>query len=121
MPIYIFHHPSGREVVNLHGPDHEDQAVKYASEHYRSVRVEFAPTGEIIWSTPPTEPPQPVYRFKFGDSVRKVSGYRFEGEVRAAFTARSGQIRYAVELVSGGNGDSMLHIFSETQLEERKS
>jgi hypothetical protein len=50
--------------------------------------------------------------FGVGDRVTKVGGdYRFEGEVRAVFTKRSGKVRYVVE-----NGDGLLFIFNEGNL-----
>lgn len=51
-------------------------------------------------------------KYKIGDWVRKEKGYKFEGEVRAAFTKTTGEIRYVVEEVTSG----MLHIFNEDQL-----
>lgn len=60
------------------------------------------------------------YKFAVEDKVFKKVGYCFVGEVRAAFTTRQGEIRYAVELVAdkvGGNGDRMIHIFNQDQLE----
>lgn len=65
-------------------------------------------------------------KFNIGDRVFKVKGYKFFGEVRSVFTNRAGENRIAVELVSsmiidgideGGNGNGMIHIFSESQLE----
>lgn len=57
-------------------------------------------------------------KFIITDKVFKPRGYRFEGEVRSVFTNRKGELRVAVELVNEGkNGDGMIHIFSEEQLE----
>jgi len=55
-------------------------------------------------------------KFKIGDIVIKPKGYSFDGEVRAVFTTKSGEIRVVAEL-KPGNGGGMLHIFSEGQLE----
>lgn len=69
-------------------------------------------------------------KFNIGDKVFKPKGYRFEGEVRGVFTNRFGETRVAVELVNEipaaipihsptpGNGNGMIHIFSENQLEK---
>lgn len=55
--------------------------------------------------------------FKIGAKFRKVSGYTFEGEIRAIFTNRNGEVRIVGELVNeGGNGDTMLHIFTPSQI-----
>ena len=57
-----------------------------------------------------------VQQFKVGDLVAKVGGdYTFFGEVRAAFTKRSGVWRYAVE-----NDAGILHIFNGKQLNDWK-
>jgi hypothetical protein len=51
-------------------------------------------------------------KFRVGDRVLKDSGdYRYEGEVVAVFTKRSGAVRLVVE-----NDDGMLFIFNESQL-----
>jgi len=47
-----------------------------------------------------------------GDKVRKPKGYKFEGAVVSKFWNLSGQTRYVVE-----NGDGILHIFNEDQIE----
>lgn len=55
--------------------------------------------------------------FKVGAKFRKVSGYTFEGEIRSIFTNRNGEVRIVGELVNeGGNGDTMLHIFTHSQI-----
>lgn len=55
--------------------------------------------------------------FKIGAKFRKVSGYTFEGEIRSIFTNRNGEVRIVGELVNeGGNGDTMLHIFTPSQI-----
>lgn len=53
-------------------------------------------------------------KFKIGDRVDKVSGYRFPGTVCAVFFNSKQELRYVVEL------DGMLHIFNEEQLKERR-
>lgn len=50
-----------------------------------------------------------------GQQVTKTSGYSFPGEVRAVFTARSGQTRYVVE-ATGVDYAGMLHIFNSNQI-----
>ena len=52
-------------------------------------------------------------KYKVGDKVRKVKGYEFIGEVRAAFTNTNGNIRYVVQK----DKSTMLHIYNEDQLE----
>lgn len=58
--------------------------------------------------------------FRVGDQVEKITGdYRFDGEVRAVFEKRSGQVRLVVEDDRG-----ILHIYNPTQLrhaQERKN
>jgi hypothetical protein len=62
-------------------------------------------------------------KFNHGDNVFKPKGYAFRGVVLAVFPNTRGEIKVAVELVNkmpfgvGGNGDGMIHIFSENQLE----
>lgn len=51
-------------------------------------------------------------KFKIGDKIIKPEGYPFSGEIRAAFTNRSGDWRYVVEHDCGG----LLHIFNDLQL-----
>jgi hypothetical protein len=55
-------------------------------------------------------------KFKIGDKVWKPEGYAFDGEVRSVFKTTKGQTRIVAEL----DGNGMLHIFSEHQLEPRK-
>jgi hypothetical protein len=57
-------------------------------------------------------------KFKVGDKICKPKGYSFEGEVRAVFTTLNGDVRVVAELTTS-NGLGMLHIFSESQLEQR--
>lgn len=86
-------------------------------------------------------------KFKVGNKVRKVSGYRFDGTVIAAFKNTVGQIRYSVQVDATearrlvqemsdacsfteemteqltrwvSNCDGMIHIFSEEQLALRE-
>lgn len=54
--------------------------------------------------------------FNVGERVRKVKGYTLEGEVRAVFTGKRGQVRYAVEVEALG-GTSFFMIYSGDQLE----
>ena len=53
-----------------------------------------------------------------GTKMRKLNGYSFNGEVRAAFTNKAGDLRYVCEL-DGENGAGMLHIFSPQQIGAR--
>lgn len=54
-------------------------------------------------------------KFKIGDKIRKPKGYSFDGTVVSVFTTTSGDVRVVAEL----DGNGMLHIFSEGQLELR--
>lgn len=58
-------------------------------------------------------------KFKIGDKVRKLKGYKFEGVVVAVFNNLAGEERLVMELVNKccGNGDRMLHIFNPEQVE----
>jgi hypothetical protein len=56
-------------------------------------------------------------KFTIGDKVCKSRGYKFNGIVIAIFKNFQGQVRVCVELVSNGNGNGSIHIFSENQLE----
>lgn len=52
-----------------------------------------------------------------GDAVEKVSGYRFDGVVRATFFTGAGALRHVVESVAS---PGLLHnIFSPEQLRRR--
>lgn len=82
------------------------------------------PAGNALkWLNPAPKPvpapapaePRPVPSLAIGDAVVKASGYRFPGEVRAAFTNRAGEVRYVVE-ATGADYAGMLHIFSPDQL-----
>lgn len=54
----------------------------------------------------------PKLKFSVGDPIRKPKGYAFDGEIRAVFTKKDGTVRVVAE-----NADTMLHIFSEANLE----
>lgn len=54
-------------------------------------------------------------RFNVGDKIRKAKGYAFDGIVVAVFANTKGEVRVVAEL----EGNGMLHIFSESQLELR--
>ena len=54
-------------------------------------------------------------KFKRGDKVQKPKGYKFDGIIRSQFLNGAGEIRYVVEM----EGNGMLHIFSESQLDFR--
>ena len=54
-------------------------------------------------------------KFKTGDKVCKPKGYAFDGIVVSVFTNTKGEVRIVAEL----EGNGMLHIFSESQLELR--
>lgn len=50
-----------------------------------------------------------------GTPVHKTSGYKFPGEVRAAFLTKAGKLRYVIESWSKDT-EGMLHIFSPENL-----
>jgi hypothetical protein len=56
-------------------------------------------------------------KFKIGDVVEKINGYKYPGVVVAVFTNTKGEYRYVIECtvpeVAG-----MLHIFNRNQLEK---
>lgn len=51
-----------------------------------------------------------------GDAVEKISGYRFDGVVRATFLTGAGLTRHVVESEAS---PGLLHIFSPEQLRKR--
>ena len=55
-------------------------------------------------------------KFRVGDRVYKPVGYAFPGIVVSTFPTTSGSWRVVAEL----EGNGMLHIFSESQLERRE-
>jgi len=56
-------------------------------------------------------------KFNVGDKVSKPKGYAFDGIVVAVFANMKGEVRIVAEL----EGNGMLHIFSEGQLELRNN
>jgi len=54
-----------------------------------------------------------VPQFLIGDKVHKPEGYRFPGEIRAAFTTKAGKWRFVVE---HDECQGLLHIFNAEQL-----
>lgn len=56
-----------------------------------------------------------INKFKRRDKVCKPKGYAFDGIVVSVFTNTKGEVRIVAEL----EGNGMLHIFSESQLELR--
>ena len=54
-------------------------------------------------------------KFRVGDRVYKPRGYRFPGIIVAIFQTTAGEWRIVAEL----EGNGMLHIFAESQLELR--
>jgi len=57
--------------------------------------------------------------FRVGDRVSKISGYRFDGEIRSVFTNTAGDLRCVVEMTGNSNGAGMLHIFNLQQLKRQ--
>lgn len=56
-------------------------------------------------------------KFKTGDGVIKISGYKYPGIVVSAFQNTKDEDRYVVECTLKG-AEGMLHIFNEKQLEK---
>jgi hypothetical protein len=54
-------------------------------------------------------------KLKLGDKVCKPKGYSFDGIIVSVFQNTKGEIRVVAEL----EGNGMLHIFSQNQLELR--
>jgi hypothetical protein len=52
-------------------------------------------------------------RFKVGDKVYKPKGYQFDGTIVSVFKNLKGETRLVAEM----DGNGMLHIFNESQLE----
>ena len=52
------------------------------------------------------------YKFKIGDKVDKLTGYKFPGTVVSVFETTAGKIRLVVEMDNYG----LLHIFNEDGL-----
>jgi hypothetical protein len=52
------------------------------------------------------------YKFKIGDRVYKIVGYKFPGTVVSVFETTTGKVRLVVEMDNYG----LLHIFSEENL-----
>lgn len=67
-----------------------------------------------IWDRLPALDHAPSPKFKVGDPIEKPKGYKFDGEIRSVFTNKAGDVRVVAE-----NGEGMLHIFNEGQLEPR--
>ena len=51
-------------------------------------------------------------KFKIGDKVYKPNGYKFDAIIVSVFKTVSGSIRIVAE-----NGEGLLHIFNENNLE----
>ena len=51
-------------------------------------------------------------KFKIGDKAHKTKGYKFDSVIVSVFKNTKGETRIVAE-----NGDGMLHIFNESQLE----
>jgi len=58
-----------------------------------------------------------AFKFKEGDRVQKVKGYRFPGTIICAFTTLKGLERYAVEC-SVPEVDGILHLYGPNDLEK---
>jgi len=52
------------------------------------------------------------YKFKIGDRVDKIVGYKFPGTVVSVFETTTGKTRLVVEM----DNYNLLHIFSEDNL-----
>ena len=63
----------------------------------------------------PGQDDHPLHRFAIGDSVEKVSGYKWPGEVRAVFTNTKGHVRIVVECTAEAVAGA-LHIFNPDQV-----
>lgn len=55
------------------------------------------------------------FKFKIGDKVKKVSGYKFNSVIVSVFRNTKGEVRLVAE-----HKDGLLHIFNENQMELRK-
>jgi hypothetical protein len=60
-----------------------------------------------------------IIKFRIGAKVQKVKGYKYPGVVVSVFRTLRRQVRYVVE-ADGPEYEGMLHIFNNSQLEDRK-
>nr|AIA17023.1 Unknown Function [uncultured bacterium] len=74
-------------------------------------RVSFGDEGRIIKALLAAVP-MAKCKFKLGEKVNKVRGYKFPGTVVAVFATTKGDIRIVVEM----DGYGLLHIYNEEQL-----
>lgn len=91
MPIYIFHTKAGGKPHNL---PFERDAIQNAEGRPDVTKLEFAPTGKIIWER---EPFKPEPKFKIGDRVSKVKGSQWQGKVVGTYSTELTPEGYAVE------------------------
>ena len=56
--------------------------------------------------------PNEMPKFSPLDKVYKPKGYKFDSVIRSVFKTKAGKIRVVAE-----NGEGLLHIFNESQLE----
>lgn len=95
MPIYIFHRKSGFEPVNT--PNSESQVITHGSTDPTVLKIEFAPTGRIVWER------EPKPKFKIGDRVRKVKGSQWSGKVVGTYSTELTPEGFCVESESHKN------------------
>jgi len=91
MPIYIFHTKAGGKPYNL---PFERDAIQNAEVCPDVVKIEFAPTGKIIWER---EPFKPEPKFKIGDKVRKIKGSQWQGKVVGTYSTELTPEGYVIE------------------------
>ena len=100
MPIYIFHRKDGFTPLNL---VNEEAAMSLLKVNDEVLRLEFAPTGKIIWEKV-IDPPKPLRffaselgKFKVGDRVRKIKGSQWQGKIVGAYSTELTFDGYVVE------------------------
>jgi hypothetical protein len=60
-----------------------------------------------------------IIKFRIGDKVQKIKGYKYPGIVICVFRTRDRKARYVVE-ADHPDFRGMFHIFSNNDLEERQ-
>lgn len=111
----------GAVVKNPHAGFNDAKAADFNAGFYETVK-----TLTVIDLMKKKDEPEPKtefdpYRgFKVGDTVEKVQGYMFPGEIVSLFTTTTGEERCVVELQAEGAG-ALLHIFNLGQIAHAKS
>lgn len=93
MPIYLFHRKTGYESLNFYITT-EKEIIEQAASDPTILKIEFAPTGRIVWEREPTKP---ELKFKIGDRVRKVKGSQWQGTIVGTYSTELTPEGYVIE------------------------